>query len=583
MDSIGELGVYQICGMGSETVTENWFGNIWRSSRKSIALDPQKPVIGILAFEVSRLMSKVVNIWQCLGDQKIVRLREEIVNSVGIQKLVSLDDDYLMDLVLAEIIENLVSVAKSVAILGKKCADPMYHNLERVFVDPGEMDPKWISWQYRLKKMERKVKKMEKFVACTEQLYHELEVLAEIEQNLRRMQAGADMGQVNLFEFQRKIVWQNLEVKNLQETSPWVRTYDYIVRILFRSLFTIVERIKHLYRVNQIGNVEDCNHYEHPHSDFLVRRNSVSARIHFSVYTSENKLYRSFSDLGLSDDKSGSRNKKLHVLSQSSIHSGKNTPMKARRLAPDGFKGQMTGGSNSPVKGSYTPSTSDTLGSNKTSNKDNDDTNAVPARYCSTTPTKQSFFNSKRKLLNAPISTLGYAALALHYANIILLIKKLSPAPHLISHNLRDNLYNMLPTNIRNRLRAKLIVFSKSSGSLIYDAAVAEEWKLALARILEWLSPLALNTIRWYSDLNVERQQVIFGSNVLLVQTLHFANQVKTEAAIIELLMGLNYLSRICRKTSEKTSRQSLCSRMCYGYILPKDNIYYNMIDDTSL
>ncbi|CAI9760628.1 unnamed protein product [Fraxinus pennsylvanica] len=578
MDGIGELGVYQICGTGSETLKENWFGNIWRSSRKGRTLDPQKPVIGILAFEVSRLMLKVVNIWQCLGDQQIVKLREEIVNSIGIQKLVSRDKDYLMDLVLAEIFENLVSVAKSVDILGKKCEDPLYNNLERVFDDPGEIDPKWIWWQYRLKKMERKVKKMEKFIASTEQLYQELEELAKLEQSLRQMRAGVDMGsQENLYWVQRKVVLQRLEVKNLQETSPWVRTHDYIVRLLLRSLFTILERIKHLHRTNQIGKIEDHS------SDSLIRGNSVSARMQLSVYTSENKLHSSFSDLAPSDDKIRSRNKQLLVLSPSSIHSEKSTQIKGRQLAPNGFKGLATGGNNSPVKGSYTHSSSGTLGSNDTSNKDTNDNIAVPTRYCGTTSTKQSFFNSKRKLLNAPPATLGNAALALHYANVILIIKKLASAPELISDDSRDDLYNMLPTSIRNHLSAKLKVFSKSSGSMTYDASFREESKLALARTLEWLSPLALDTIRWHSVQNFERHRVIFGSNVLLVQTLHFAKQVKTEAAIFELLMGLNYLSRFRREIKEKTSLQSSCNRACDGYILSKSNIYYSMIDDTSL
>lgn len=93
-------------------------------------MDPKKHVIGILAFEVSRLMLKVVNIWQCLGNQQIVRLREEIVNLIGIQKLVSRDNDYLIDFVLVEITENLVSMAKPVATLGKKCEDAIYYNME---------------------------------------------------------------------------------------------------------------------------------------------------------------------------------------------------------------------------------------------------------------------------------------------------------------------------------------------------------------------------------------------------------------------------------------------------------------------
>ena len=51
--------------MGGETVTQSWFSSLWRTSRKSIVLEPDKAVIGILTFEVASLMSKVVNLWQC--------------------------------------------------------------------------------------------------------------------------------------------------------------------------------------------------------------------------------------------------------------------------------------------------------------------------------------------------------------------------------------------------------------------------------------------------------------------------------------------------------------------------------------
>ncbi|KAL0309605.1 UNVERIFIED_CONTAM: hypothetical protein Sradi_5902800 [Sesamum radiatum] len=276
--------------MVGETVTETWFSNILKSSRKSLSWEPERPAFGILAFEVSRFMSKVVNLWQCLTDRQIVRLREEIANSVGIQKLVSDDEDYLMDLALAEIIENVGSVAKSVAMLGKKCADPTYHNLENVFNNPGEIDPKWYGWQYRLKKMEKKVKKMEKFVAATEQLYSELEVLVELEQSLRRMRAGANLGKVKLLEFQQKVVWQRQEVKNLQEMSPWVRPYDYIVRLLLRSLFTIIERIKYVYGVNQNENAVASRGYDDIHGVCLIRSNSMSALLQTGEQKSANSL-----------------------------------------------------------------------------------------------------------------------------------------------------------------------------------------------------------------------------------------------------------------------------------------------------
>ena len=42
------------------TVTEPWFSNLRRTSRKSTVSEPDNEVIGILAFEVASLMSKVV-------------------------------------------------------------------------------------------------------------------------------------------------------------------------------------------------------------------------------------------------------------------------------------------------------------------------------------------------------------------------------------------------------------------------------------------------------------------------------------------------------------------------------------------
>ncbi|XP_057785731.1 protein PSK SIMULATOR 3-like [Salvia miltiorrhiza] len=577
--------------MVRETAADTWFGNIWKNSRKSISWEPERPVVGILAFEISRLMSKVVSIWQSLADGRVARLREEIANSVGIQKLVSEDVDYLMDLVLAEIVENLRSVAKSVIMFGKKCTDSAYHNLERIFDDVVEINPKWYGWQFKLKKMEKKVKKMERFVAATEQLFQELEVLVELEQNLRRMRAGADSGGVKLLEYQQKVVWQRQEVKNLREMSPWVRTYDYIVRLLLRSILTIVERIKTVYGTKQSGNVEGCIDYEHINSDCLVRSNSIAIVRQVPVYASQSNssrfavpLGRSFSNLGLGGDKSKSKNIRTHRRSESSLFSGKQHPVKARIFAPAGLTGCMTRGSESPVVDSCTPSCGSSGRPYDVSLKqaiEVKNIREVPVTYGGITSTKFSIFNSKRHLLDASASTLGYAALALHYANVIILIEKLASALHLISLDARDDLYYMLPASIKSCLRAKLKTFSRTSASCFYDAAFAAQWSLAITTILDWLSPLAHNMVRWQSERNFERQRLVCGLNIHLVQTLYFANQGETEAAIVELLMGLNYLSRFGR-VSLKPFQESSCSQAYDGYVLPSDNMYYKIIDDSS-
>lgn len=515
-------------------------------------------------------MSKVVNIWYSVNNRQIARLREEIANSVGIHKLVSEDDDYLMDLALAEIIENLISVGKSVAMLGKKCTDATYHDLESIFDDPSAVDPKWYGWQYRLKKMDRKVKKMEKFVAATEQLHSELEVLADLEQSFKRMRAGANLGRLKLLEFQQKVLWQRQEVKSLQDMSPWVRTYDYIVRLLLRSLFTIIERIKYAFGSDQIGNVDGSDCLDQNHADYLSRCNSMSGLAQTSGYCSENndsagRVQRTSSNLALRADKNILKNRRCYERTLSPILCAKHQ-MKGRRFASVGLTGCMTGGSVSPVVETYTHSCGSSFRSYGGSDKDaeeREDTCTIPT-------ITSTLFNFRRRLMNAPPSTLGYAALPLHYANVILLIEKLASSPHLFGLDARDDLYDMLPSSIRSYLRAKLKTFSASSD---HNAA---EWSSAIAKILEWLSPLARNMIRWQCERNFERQRVVCGSNILLVQTLYFANQADTEAAIVQLLMGLSYLFRFDK---EKTFRESSCSRAYDGYFVPRCNMYYDMID----
>ncbi|KAF5194080.1 type-1 restriction enzyme mjaxp r protein [Thalictrum thalictroides] len=160
----------------------------------------------------------------------------------------------------------------------------------------------------------------------------------------------------------------------------------------------------------------------------------------------------------------------------------------------------------------------------------------------------QKFFESNSKLLVPPPTTLGGVALALHYANLIIVIEKMIRSPQLVGIDARDDLYGMLPTSIRMSLRARL----KGIGFSASDQALAGEWRDALGRILGWLSPLAHNMIKWQSERSFEQQSLTPKTNVLLLQTLYFANQTKTEAAITELLVGLNYIWRFEREMNAK-------------------------------
>ncbi|XP_027358700.1 uncharacterized protein LOC113867519 [Abrus precatorius] len=158
------------------------------------------------------------------------------------------------------------------------------------------------------------------------------------------------------------------------------------------------------------------------------------------------------------------------------------------------------------------------------------------------------FFESNCQVLKPLPSTLGASALALHYANLIIVMEKMIKSPQLVGVEARDDLYAMLPSSIRSSLRSRL----KGVGFSACDPLLAGEWRDALGRILGWLSPLAHNMIKWQSERSYEHQNLVPKTNVLLLQTLFFANKEKTEAAITELLVGLNYVWRFEREMTAK-------------------------------
>ncbi|KAL9437158.1 hypothetical protein AB3S75_023076 [Citrus x aurantiifolia] len=490
----------------------------------------QKEVMGVLSFEVVSLMSKVVHLWQSLSNEQIVRLRAELLNSVGIKKLVSEDDEFIASLICSEMIEVLAHVAKSVARLGKKCNDQGLKSFEIAldkFVNIGA-DP--YGWEFSWKKMEKKVKKMEHFISIYATWYQEIEMLEDHIQTLERMKSND--GEIeHVIEFQKKVAWKKQEVKNLGKASLWRKTYDNTIPLLGRSLFTLFGRIRYVFGINVSVDVEDSRDMS---SDYIYRSQSVSALLQSSVHPSENTAIARFSSgpPGKFTANSGPISKPKRM---NNYHSGPLSAM-STKLGPS-----MMAADISPVANRYSiPNILGALNEAKESN-----VKQIP--QANRVQTRSSIFSSKGKLLDASPETLGGAALALHYSKVVIVIEKLVASPQLIGHDAREDLYNMLPASVRATLRARLKPYTKSLASSVYDTEIAGEWTAAMSEILEWLAPLAHNMIRWQSERSFEQQRVVSRSNVLLVQTLYFANQEKTEAAITELLVGLNYVWRYSR------------------------------------
>ncbi|XP_062091894.1 uncharacterized protein LOC133797832 [Humulus lupulus] len=599
-------------------VAESWFRSLWKTPKKHEAA-VEKAVIGVLAFEVASLMSKMIHLWQSLTDKQVARFREEITNSVGIKKLISDDDEYIVKLICKEMIDNVFHVAKAVARLGKKCSDPTLKNFEQAFNDWIRYGVDLNGWAFTWKKMERKAKKMEKFISLNANLYQEMEVYADLEQTLRRMKSNEDSDAASLLEFGKKVTWKKHEVKRIQDDSLWNKTYDYTVLLLARFMFTLFGRIKHVFGSPQfdIGEIEDSGVIS---SDQIYRSQSVSAMLQSSAHQSERGLPRFASGpignftaksgpisktnktnnfysgpisvgastpnpgpvtdkkrnifhsgpIGRSMTKSGpisGISKMTKKMWQTHDHSrstnGKKSHAKSNRLTQVGpFKGCMMAGNSSPVTNCHLSSNG--IHSRVLNGVNDANTDLIMPSNIELNPLSSI---SNCKLLAAPPNTLGAAALALHYANAVVVIEKLAASPHLIGLDARDDLYNMLPVSVRTALRAKLKPCSKSLASSSYDPVLAGEWNDAMTSILEWLAPLAHNTIRWQSERSFEQQNLVSKANVLLVQTLYFANQEKTEAMITELLVGLNYIWRFGRELNAKALLECASGRVYDEYL----------------
>lgn len=593
----GSLNLPALCELQIKMVLETWFNRLgnsvsstFKTAIRKASFDPwknknrlksDKVLIGVLAFEVANLMSKLIQLWHSLCEEEIVRIRTEVITLEGVRRVVSSDDGFLLGLACAEKLDNLTVLAGAVARLGKKCQDPALQGFEHVYEDLLCNNIDFKGLVFSPKEIDSKIKKMEKYASATTNLYREMEVLADLEQTLRRMQSGDDGTRLkdgSLLSVQQKVSWQRQETKYLREISLWNRSFDAIVGLLAQTAFTIYGRIRSVFGVPQLDSFA-VNQLS-TNLDSFPRSRSVSA-LASGPYSTEKKEVRFCSGplerVPMEMNPGRRLGPVLNRLGSNRVWQDRDrhTIVGSVKSFVSENKGLMTWGSSSPARPSqqFVTNGTDQLTSQNSSNvestvgcmttsvsgnadkSDYQTPMAVNGFHSASTSgnaflphsgqMKTSPFNgTKCKLLNAPPSTLGGAALALHYANVIIVIEKLVQYPHLIGPDARDDLYQMLPTSLRTALRARLKSYAKNMASTKYNGALAANWNDALGRILEWLAPLAHNMIRWQTERNFEQQHLVPRTNVLLLQTLYFANQVKTELAITELLVGLNYICR---------------------------------------
>lgn len=548
-----------IVKMGSQVSTNLKHALLLETSKKKHGSKNQLPkkTIGILSFEVATVMSKTVHLHKSLTDSEISKLKSEILKSEGVLNLVSSNESHLLDLALAEKLDDLNRVAGVVSRLGKKCSEPALQGFEHVYGDvmSGVIDVKELGFLVR--DMEAMVRKMERFVNATANLYSEMEVLNELEQATKKFQHNQHEESKRAFE--QKLIWREQDVRHLKEISLWNQTYDKVVELLVRTVCTIYSRICMVFgdpamkknQQNQFGTVSgqiDLKQRRvHMASEPLKRVRSGNSSVCHSGFIERNPVqqrrntnFRSQFD---------SRRNELGLLRAEDFNFPCGTSpgrlfMDCLSLSSSVSKFDDDDDDDVDYEDRSSQVSRAVCGGLKREqlNLKSNQPGCVDGSEIGVLQGGARFGPKSRITVYAPPSTVGGSALALHYANIVIVIEKLLRYPHLVGEEARDDLYQMLPTSLRKLLRTNLKSYVKNLA--IYDAPLAHDWKETLDGILRWLAPLAHNMIRWQSERNFEQHQIVTRTNVLLLQTLYFADREKTEAAICELLVGLNYICR---------------------------------------
>ncbi|PON32322.1 hypothetical protein PanWU01x14_362300 [Parasponia andersonii] len=564
-----------ILKMGSQVSTNLKQALLLQTSKKknprnleSRVNNKKKQTIGILSFEVANVMSKTVYLYKSLTDLEISKLKNEILKSEGVQNLVSSDQSYLLELALAERLDDLNRVAAVVSRLGKKCAEPALQGFEHVYSDimNGVIEVKELG--FLVKDMEAMARKMERYVNATSSLYSEMEVLNELERAMKKFQHNQHEESRRAFE--QKVIWQKQDVRHLREVSLWNQTYDKVVELLARTVCTVYARICSVFGDSALsfeGSFPNKDEGSQVSSQVDLRRRSPVAMslplkrvlskknngLHSGLVEKGVVLKKGLSYKSQGDSKRGglAMFRPEDIVFPCGTSPGRlfmeclNLSSSVSRFDDDDDSGEYDD------RGSQV-SACRSIATNGSRREQRNHSSCFSRSLIGTTfsgDQRQSnsmnvagFGPKSRLVCYAPPSTVGGSALALHYANVIIVIEKLLRYPHLVGEEARDDLYQMLPTSLRLSLRTNLKSYMKNLA--IYDAPLAHDWKENIDGILKWLAPLAHNMIRWQSERNFEQQQIVTRTNVLLLQTLYFADREKTEAAICQLLVGLNYICR---------------------------------------
>ncbi|CAN6301414.1 unnamed protein product [Urochloa humidicola] len=459
--------------------------------------------LGILAFEAAATMSRLVSLHRTLSDAEFKRLRADVLRAEGVARLTSADQSLLLRLACSELAADLDRAAAAVARLAARCRaaaaeapPPLLRDFDRLYAD---------AKRGRLAQLDaavgfsrgagKRLRKMERHVAAAARLYEEMDVLRELEASERRMEQ-----------------WK-------QHSGPIIPSSQQAAAAQ--------------------GKKQAAEPGEKLLRELRAQRNKVRRLVEASLWSADAGRAAKLMAKSV-----------LVVLARISIAFGAFVPglppLAAGRALPLGH-------SSGPLHRSAPT--------------------GAALRHSAPIFGQKDTASSVFEPIKPSPSTIGGSGMELRYANVILsvetLLAALRPAAAaaggsgeevqregMIDLSKRDGLYKMLPVTIRDAMNAKLRESWRGQQAAAVDEAAEAASRRAVEVALRWLAPLARDTVRWSDERSMERgQRFSMQPRALMVQTLHFADRKKADAAIVDVLVSL---SCVCWYDDERRRLESV-------------------------
>ncbi|KAI4302683.1 hypothetical protein MLD38_038403 [Melastoma candidum] len=459
---------------------------------------PKPDALGILAYEAAKTMSRLLSLYRSLSNEELDDLRSQTLKSRGVRYLISSDESFLLNLAGLELLEELEYVVASVSRFSCKCSDVELSRFDLVYADLKKGYVGIERSEFSSRKIAKIVEKVERLTTMTGNLHASMLTLSEMEayeekvQRWRKNRGSAgnnnQMQGTDFSLFESKIAFQRKQAKRYMELSLWNVSFDKCTAMMTRIICNIYTRIQSFFT---------------PFASQVSRRHDRLPKqlpLHYHLHPHKNiRVYPEISFVPVPHRNSGP-------------------------IIP--FSREMEN----------------------------------PKLYCLISTHKKAASNVKRKAMPmvrslASETTVGGAGLAVRYAYVVTLagrvLEMMAVSSGRVDDEVRRELYDLLPKGLKDKVRTKLVRMKRASGGVFHGKEEeAEGWREGVEGIMVWLGDVSRDTLRWQEERSVEKRGFDDDGRgkrerrVVLAQTLHFADLEKTEAAIVEVLVGLSCMCR---------------------------------------